>query len=63
MTKYGIKHKVTGKYFDVKLGDVFYYRDTPKSDSNEYWDFMTEAILVIISLGGEDFLEVFQQKF
>jgi len=62
-TKYGIKHKTTGKYFNIRLGGVFYYLDYPKGDINEYWDTMTEATLTIIALNGESFLETFQKEF
>jgi hypothetical protein len=63
MTKYGIKHKVTGKYFAAKLNGVFYYQDNPKINAAEYYSTMTEALLNIIPLEGEGFLEVFQYNF
>jgi len=63
MIKYGIRHKTNGKYLDCKLGGTFYYQDFPKTDINEYWDFMSMAILNIIALNGEDFLEVFLKEF
>ena len=62
-TKYGIKHKITGKYFTARLGGINYYQDYPKTDIKEYWDTMTEANLTIISLDAANYLEVFLHKF
>jgi len=62
-TKYGIKHKTSGKYFTARIGGIFYFQDYPKTNPNEYWDSMTECLLIIISIHGESFLEVFQKEF
>lgn len=57
MTKYAIRHKKTGEYFHIRLGGVDYYRPHPPVDAKDLHDSMTEAVLVIVSMNAESYLE------